>query len=90
MSKYDPLFHHLANHPTTPHVIMTFDEIESVLGFSLPDSARNFPEWWGNEDPKTTRDVQSLAWTLNDRTAEPDLNLKKVRFKIRLKGLAFH
>ena len=38
---------------------MRFDEIEQLLGFVLPDSARRHPAWWAN-DPDPNR--HSSAW----------------------------
>ncbi len=35
----------------------TFEEIEGVLGFPLPDSARQYQAWWSNQMRS-----QSLAW----------------------------
>lgn len=47
MSKYDPLQSHLKELPGS-QLPMTFSEVERVLGFPLPPSARSHPAWWSN------------------------------------------
>lgn len=47
MSKYAPLQTHLQEGQGS-QVPMTFSEVEKVLGFSLPPSARSHPAWWSN------------------------------------------
>lgn len=42
-------------------ILMTFAEVEKLVG-ELPASAWNFPWWWANEHPRTTRHVQCKAW----------------------------
>ena len=37
--------------------VMTFEQIEEVLGFKLPTSARAYQAWWANQ-----LKGQSLAW----------------------------
>ena len=32
-------------------VVLTFAEIEDLLGFALPEPARNQREWWHSADP---------------------------------------
>jgi len=46
MSRYDPLAAFLTRQ-TAERVPMSFGEIESVLGVSLPRSKR-YPAWWSN------------------------------------------
>jgi len=77
MSKYDPLKHFLAARPDgeTP---MTFAEIEKVLGFHLPASARKFPAWWSNN---TGTHVGVSAWRdVGFRTARVDIAAGRVTF----------
>lgn len=38
----------------------TFDEIEEILGFRLPDSARKYPAWWSNSTG--SQHSQSSSW----------------------------
>ncbi len=45
--KYAPLFRHLTGLDRSEwHV--SFDEVEAVLGFRLPPSARIYRPWWSN------------------------------------------
>ena len=75
MSKYDALGEHLAHQSTIAD--LTFGEIETIIGASLPASARQYEEWWANDDPTHT---QSAAWGRVGYTASPDLTNRKVRF----------
>jgi hypothetical protein len=34
--------------------VLTFAEIEDLLGFTLPDLARRREDWWTNPDPQAT------------------------------------
>ena len=38
--KYAPLYHHLVSIPASSEWRATFGEVEAILGFRLPDSAR--------------------------------------------------
>jgi len=73
-----PLRDHLANAGPTP-VILTFAEIEGILGDSLPPSAYQHKEWWANETDDM-RHTQSLAWTANGRRAVINLHARTVLF----------
>lgn len=48
MGKYEPLAAHLQNW-VRDEWAASFAEIEQVLGFPLPPSARRHREWWGNQ-----------------------------------------
>lgn len=61
-------------------VVLTFDEIEHLTGFALPDRARAAPEWWSNDAGDQTSQ-QSLAWTKASRRATPNLFTGKVTFE---------
>jgi len=58
-------------------VVLTFAEIEDLLGFTLPDLARLSREWWTNADPSLVRD----SWVLARRTAVPNLLARTVVFE---------
>lgn len=45
MTKYDPLYKYLSVQTQTT-VKMKMSEIETVLGFDLPLSARTSTSWW--------------------------------------------
>ena len=62
-------------------VVLTFAQIEDLLGFTLPDSARVDPAWWANNDPNDTPPPHSRAWTLAHRTATPNLQAQTVMFE---------
>jgi hypothetical protein len=49
MSKYDPLRDYLER--TAEHraeMTLSFEQMESILGFSLPRSAHQYRAWWAN------------------------------------------
>ncbi len=48
MSKYDPLVQWLAG-LSDGEVAVSFVQLEKILGFDLPDSARTWMSWWENE-----------------------------------------
>ncbi len=48
MRKYQALSDYLARQDAA-EIPMTFGEIENMLGFTLPASARQFPAWWANQ-----------------------------------------
>jgi hypothetical protein len=50
MGKYDALGTHLRKQ-RKDRVSLSFDEIETILGFRLPNSARSYRAWWA-EDPR--------------------------------------
>lgn len=61
MAKYDPLARYLKEHPA-PLLILSFADIEEIIGAPLPRSARVVPEWWWNDaDPRSSH-VQCRAW----------------------------
>lgn len=58
MSKYSPLTEHLASVPSDV-VMMSFAEVEQVLGGKLPTSAQTHRAWWSN-NPQNN--VMTRAW----------------------------
>ena len=62
-------------------VVLTFNEIEDLLGFSLPDLARVHLAWWDGGDFGGTPSTQSFAWTLAGRTATVNLPAQNVVFE---------
>ena len=77
MSKYDPLMHHLkGSHGKL--VELTFHDVEEVLGFPLPASARRHAAWWSNSGGTH---VQSAAWqSAGYRTEDVNLAQETIRF----------
>lgn len=74
-SKYDPLNQFLQFNNSN-RIIMTFSEIEEVLGFSLPMSAQKYMSWWDD----SSQHSQAHAWTEAGYKANPKMNEKKVDF----------
>ena len=50
MNKYDPLRDYLKKEKRIDF-ILTFEEIEDILGFALPRSAQR-AEWWDDDSPQ--------------------------------------
>lgn len=70
--KYQRLYTHLCS-LTTQEWRATFSEIESVIGFELPPSARLHRPWWSNQNGGNGHS-QALAWTAAGwETAEVDM-----------------
>jgi hypothetical protein len=61
-------------------VVLTFAEIEDLLGFALPTPARGQREWWAGTDRGAQSSAQSAAWMLASRTAAVDLVAQRVVF----------
>jgi len=79
--KYKSLYEYLENRYAKT-VVLTFAQIEDLLGFTLPDSARVHQAWWGNQDPNdNTPHPHSRSRTLASRTATPNLQAQTVVFE---------
>ena len=70
--RYLPLYVYLEKRFANT-VVLTFAEIEDILGFTLPDLARQRAEWWTSPDQQDARPRFSDAWILSNRTARPNL-----------------
>ena len=62
-------------------VVLTFGEMEDLLGFPLPAAARHDTAWWSPVAAGASPTPQSMAWSLADRTATPNLAAESVRFE---------
>jgi len=62
-------------------VVLTFAEIEDLLGFALPDLARLEQEWWANADADSAPSAHSRSWIQASRTAKPNLLAQTVVFE---------
>jgi len=62
-------------------VVLTFEQMETLLGFALPASACSERDWWTR--PAMPRRRHSAAWTTAGRTATPNLVAKIVTFERR-------
>src|SRR5712672_691647 len=78
--RYLLLYQYLENRYANT-VVLTFAQIEDLLGFTLPDSARVHQEWWTNKDPNDTPPSHSRSWILASRTATPNLRAQTVVFE---------
>ena len=61
-------------------VVLTFAEMEDLLGFTLPDRASASTEWWSN-DTDDNQSPQSRTWTQASRRATPNLSARTVAFE---------
>ena len=75
-SLYQYLEHRYAN-----TVVLTFTQIEDLLGFALPERARTDQQWWTAANTGTAEPRYSDAWTLTRRTARPNLLAKNDFFE---------
>jgi hypothetical protein len=76
--KYGVLYRYL-EHRYADVIVLTFGQIEDLLGFALPQRARTYQEWWtlgANVEGAPHAD----AWTLAGRTASPNLQSRTVIF----------
>ena len=78
--KYRLLYEYLQNRYANT-VVLTFGQIEDLLGFTLPDLARTDQGWWTTPDLSTAEAQYSDAWTLASRTAKPNLLAQTVLFE---------
>ena len=74
---YLPLYTYL-EHRYASNVVLTFEQMESLLGFALPDVARQDPAWWTGVPKNAARE----AWTAAKRRATPNLPARYVRFEL--------
>lgn len=59
-------------------ITVSLADIENILSFNLPKSAREHQAWWANQNPPSS---QSLAWTSAGWRAFPNLRTQTVRFE---------
>ena len=77
--KYAPLYRHLLA-MAGPDWRTSFMEVEAVLGFRLPDSARLHRPWWANS-AKGNGHSHALAWQAAGwKTGEVDLDAETLMF----------
>ncbi|SIO04783.1 DUF7662 domain-containing protein [Vannielia litorea] len=77
MSKYDPLTRVLER-AARASVPMSFAEVERILGFELPRSARTYRPWWSNDAGSHT---QARSWlSAGYRASEVSLEGEEVVF----------
>jgi hypothetical protein len=75
-AKYMGLYTYL-EHRYASSVVLTFEQLEALLGVALPAVARAEPDWWTG----THSDGHSAAWSAAGRTAIPNLPARIVAFE---------
>jgi hypothetical protein len=61
-------------------LVLTFAEIESLLGRALPDDARRSEAWWASPAAGDPPSAQACSWLEANRTAMPNLDARIVMF----------
>ncbi len=80
--KYQRLYTHLCRLGTREWRT-TFSEIESIIGFGLPASARLHRPWWGNQSGGNGHS-QAVAWgAAGWETAEVDMEAETLLLLLR-------
>ena len=70
--------HTYLEHRYASVVVLTFEQIEALLGFALPAPARTERAWW-TDSVDTQR--HRAAWTEAGRTAAPNLAAGIITFE---------
>lgn len=79
MRKYAPLKQHLERQNGRPE-LLTFEDIEAILGAGLPESALRQSSFWANDNQRPH--AQSAAWReAGYRVAWIDRDDRVVRFE---------
>jgi hypothetical protein len=78
--EYRPLQKYL-NERFSDAVVLTFGEIEDLLGATLPHEAGQRATWWTVAIEDGVQSPQSHAWMDAHRNALPNLVARKVRFE---------
>lgn len=73
---YTPLGDYLRRVDPAEDAVLSFGEVEALIGRPLPAQARSKPEWWES----MPRQPQSRAWLRADRRAIADLSAETVTF----------
>ena len=73
------LLHTYLEHRYADSLVLTFAQIEDLLGFALPDGARLRREWW-TDTAAVDGSRYADAWILAGRTAVPNLPARTVAF----------
>ena len=77
-AEYLSLYAYL-EHRYASTVVLTFEQMEALLGFALPEAARMERDWWTGAALRTA--PYSEAWTVARRTATPNLSARTVTFE---------
>ncbi len=63
------------------NAVLSFEQIESLLGFALPDEARTHNDWWADRETDADAPGHADAWRLAGRTATPNFHARTVSFE---------
>lgn len=77
---YRQLYQYL-NGRFADRIVLTFEQIEMLLGFALPDLARLRNDWWASAAHGGVPSTQALSWTEASMTATPNLSARSVMFE---------
>jgi hypothetical protein len=77
---YQPLQKYLRERHAD-RVVLTFGQIEDLVGSPLPGAARLERAWWNVTDAQSAPTAQSDAWTTTHRTATVNLAAQSVLFE---------
>lgn len=80
MPNYRPLHTFLAGR-FADRLVLTFSQMEDLLGFSLPVEARQQLDWWALPQGGATRSEQAECWASASRTATVNLQASTVLFE---------
>ena len=78
VGEYQLLFKYLRDRYAN-RLVLSFAQIEDLVGFPLPVAAGRDPAWWLT-DGSAKRSPQSLAWTSASRSASANLGARFVVF----------
>lgn len=77
--EYLPLYKYLDGRYADT-VVLTFSEVEDLIGITLPGAAHTEASWWDNGGSGSGASPQSHAWTRANRTATPNMPARIVVF----------
>lgn len=76
---YRPLFKYLDGR-FADSIVLTFGQIEDLIGHPLPGRAFSEPAWWTGAEAGQTASPQSSSWSQAHRTARANLTSRTVMF----------
>ena len=78
--EYELLYRYLENR-FADTVVLTFAQVETLLGFTLPALARLSADWWAGPEADAMPSSQSRSWVEASRTATANLRAQSVKFE---------
>jgi hypothetical protein len=78
-TQYRPLHKYLAGR-FADTVVLTFGQIEDLIGLALPGAARLQQDWWANPEKGSIPSPQSSSWIEADRIASANLSAQTATF----------